>query len=77
MFRKRTRFAAQACVKSRLSAAGLVLREFHGNAEAVENIHDGLTSLRVERIDETGNEELDVGHAPILIQNQERLRKSS
>jgi hypothetical protein len=67
MFRERTRFVAQACVKGRLSAAGLVVREFHGNAETVENVHDGLTSLRVERIDETGNEELDVGHASILI----------
>ena len=69
MFCERARFIAQACVEGRLSATGLVLGEVHGNAEAVENVHDGLTSLRVERIDETGNEELDVGHASILIQN--------
>ena len=60
---------AQAGVELRLSAAGLVAGEVHVNAEAVENIHDGLTSLRVERIDKTGNEKLDVGHVSILIQN--------
>jgi hypothetical protein len=42
-----------------LSATGLVGREFHVNAEAVENVHDGLASFRVERIDETGHKELD------------------
>ena len=37
------------------------------NAEAAENIHDCLAGLRVERIDETGNEELDGCHKSILI----------
>ena len=59
----------QTCVEGRLSAAGLAFWELHGNAEALENIHDGLTRLGVEGIDETGDEELDAGHALILIQN--------
>jgi hypothetical protein len=39
---------AQACVKLRLSAAGLFAGEIHVNAEAMENVNDGLTSLREE-----------------------------
>ena len=43
--------------------------EVHVNVEAVENVHDGFTSLRVERIDETGDEKLDVSHESIVILN--------
>jgi hypothetical protein len=50
-----------------LSATGLVGRELHVNAEVVENVHDRLASFRVERIDETGDEELDCCHAFIVI----------
>lgn len=59
----------QACVEGWLSATGLVGREIHVNAEAVENVHDGFTSLRVERIDETGDEKLNMRHMSILIPN--------
>jgi len=58
----RSCFFSQACVEVRLSAAGLVAREFHVNAEAVKNIHDGLTGLRVERIDEACHEQLHSCH---------------
>jgi len=33
----------------------------------VENVHDGFTSLRVERIDETGDEKLNASHKSIVI----------
>ena len=72
----RTRLGAQTCVEVWLSATGLVGREVHVDAEAAENVHDGLTSLRVERIDETGDEELDSCHESILIRIDFRLRKS-
>ena len=60
-------FGAQACVEGWLSATGLVRGEFHGNAQAAENVHDGFTSLRVERIDEAGDEKLNVRHVSIVI----------
>ena len=41
----------------------------HGNTEAAENVHDGFTSLRVERIDETGDEKLNMSHESIVILN--------
>jgi hypothetical protein len=47
----------------------LVGREVHVNAEAVENVHDGFTSLRVERIDEAGDKKLDMSHEFIVIPN--------
>ena len=59
----------QARVEGRLSATGLVGGEVHVNAEAVENVHDGFTSLRVERIDKAGDEKLNVRHASIVILN--------
>ena len=70
VFSDGTGFRSQACVEGWLSATGLVGREVHVNAEAVENVHDGFTSLRVERIDETGDEKLNVWHASILIPNR-------
>ncbi len=68
MFSKRARFGAQARVEVWLSAAGLVTGKVHVNAEAAENVHDCLTRLRVEGIDETGHEELHGCHESILIQ---------
>ena len=76
MFRNRARLCTQACVEGWLSATGLVAGEVHVNAEAVENVHDGLTSLRVERIDETGDEELNVSHVSIVIRLKSRISNS-
>jgi len=67
VFNDGSRLRAQARVEGRLSATGLVAGEVHVNAEAVENVHDCLTSLRVERIDEAGDEELNVSHELIVI----------
>jgi hypothetical protein len=44
----------------------LLAGEVHADAKAVENVHNRLTSFREERIDKTGNEELDCGHVSIL-----------
>jgi hypothetical protein len=49
-----------------LPTASLFAGEVHTNAEAVENVHDRLTRLRVEGIDETGDEKLDGCHESIL-----------
>jgi hypothetical protein len=65
----RSGFGAHARVEGWLSATGLVGGKIHVNAEAVENVHDGFTSLRVERIDEAGDEKLNVSHASIVILN--------
>ena len=70
MFSDGTGFGAQACVEGWLSATGLVGREVHVNAESAENVHDRLTSLRVERIDETGHKELNMSHESIVIPKQ-------
>jgi hypothetical protein len=67
MLRNGARFGSQAGVEGGLSATGLVAGEVHVQAEAVENAHDRLTSFRVERIDQAGDEELDVWHATIVI----------
>jgi len=67
VFRDGARIFAEPCVEGRLSAAGLLAGEVHTNAEAVENVHDRLTRLREERINETGDEELDCNHDFILI----------
>ena len=67
VFHNRTRLRAQARIEGGLSATGLVARELHGEAEAAENADDSLTSLRVERIDETGDEELYGRHESIVI----------
>ena len=48
VFRDGTRILAETGVELRLSAAGLLAGEVHGNAEVRENIHDGLTSFREE-----------------------------
>ena len=61
------RIFTQTCIKGGLSAAGLLAGEVHADAEAVENVHDGFTSLRKEGIDEAGDEELDCGHESILL----------
>jgi hypothetical protein len=66
MLRNRSGVFSQARVEGRLSAAGLLAGEIHTDAEAAENVHDGLTSLREERIDKAGDEELDCGHKSIL-----------
>ena len=55
VFRNGTRLCAQTRVEVRLSAAGLVRRELHVHAQAVENVYDGLSRLRVEGIDEAGH----------------------
>src|SRR5512138_2822741 len=69
MLHNRTCFEAQAGVEGRLSATGLVAGKFHGQAEAAENADDGLSRLRVERIDKTGDEKLHDRHASILTRN--------
>jgi len=67
MFRDRACFDPQARIEWRLSTTGLITSEVHVNAEAVENIHDGLTRFRVERIDKASDEELDTSHESIVI----------
>jgi hypothetical protein len=67
MFCDRPRLCTQPCIEIGLSAAGLVWCELHGYAKALENIHDGLACLRVERIDETCDKELDSRHDSIVI----------
>jgi len=62
-----TCFRAQTSVEGRLSAAGLVMWEVNAQAEAAENADDGFTSFRVERIDQTGDEELHGRHESIVI----------
>jgi hypothetical protein len=62
MFCNGARIFSQACVEGGLSAAGLLAGEIDTDAEALENVHDGLTRLREERIDEAGDEKLDGGH---------------
>src|SRR5262245_31126960 len=69
MFSDRTCFVAQACIEVRLSAASLIFRKLHLHAKTVENAHYGLTRLRVEGIDEAGDEKLNGGHQSILIPN--------
>lgn len=48
MFSDLPRIFSQTGVELRLSAAGLVGREFHVNAEAVENLDDGFTRFGKE-----------------------------
>jgi hypothetical protein len=69
LFGHRARFGAQARIEERLPAAGLVAREVHAQAEAAKNFDDGLAGLRVEGIDEAGDEKLHIGHVPILTSN--------
>ena len=58
---------AQTRVEGWLSATGLVAGEVHLHAQAVENVYNGLTGLRVERIDETCHKDLNVRHESIVI----------
>lgn len=60
------RICPKTGVELRLSATGLVGGEVHADAEALENVHDGLTSFGEERIGEAGDEELDAGHVSII-----------
>ena len=62
-----TCFRSQTGVEGWLSAACLVTREFNADAKAAENTDDGLASFRVERIDQTGDEELHGRHESIVI----------
>ncbi len=62
VFRYLLRIASQTGVELGLSAAGLVAREFHIKAEAVEYIHHRLADLREEGVSQTGDEELNGGH---------------
>jgi hypothetical protein len=41
--------------------------EVHVHAQALQNADDGLSSFGVERIDQTGDEELYGWHTPIVI----------
>jgi hypothetical protein len=48
MFRNGTRVLAEARVEYRLSATSLIAGEIHTDAEAAENVYDGLASFREE-----------------------------
>ena len=67
MFHCWTRVLTETCVEGWLATTRLVAGEFHANAKAVKNVHDGLASLRVERIDEARHKKLDMSHASIVI----------
>ena len=72
VLRDRACLHAQARVEVGLSAARLIGGEVHVHTQAAENIHNCLTCLRVERIDQAGDEELDGGHGLILSLNQKQ-----
>ncbi len=55
VFGNGSRLRAQARVEVWLSAAGLIWREFHIDAQVAEKVYDGLARLRVERINEAGH----------------------
>ena len=61
-----TSILSKTGVELRLSAAGLIGGEVHVTAEALENLHDGFTSLREERIGQAGDEQLDGVHGQII-----------
>lgn len=67
VFHNRTGFIMQSCIERRLSAAGLSPGEMNVQSQAAKNADDGLARLRVEGIDETGNEELHIVHNSIVI----------
>jgi hypothetical protein len=69
MLHNRACFRAQTCVEGRLSAAGLSTWKVNAQAQAAENADNGFTSFRVERIDQTGDEELHGRHELIVILN--------
>lgn len=58
---------AQAGVEVWLAATGLIVRELDAEAEAAENLDDGLTRLRVEGVNEASDEELDRDHFRIVL----------
>jgi hypothetical protein len=66
MLGDRARLRPKAGIEVGLSTAGLIGRKIHGQAEVVEDIHNRLPRLRVERVDQAGDEQLDVGHESIL-----------
>ena len=66
VFRDLARVRPKSRVEQGLSATGLVARKVHGYAQAGENIQDGLAHFGVERVHETGREELDGRHGSIL-----------
>jgi hypothetical protein len=75
VFSNGTRFHAQACVEVGLPTTGLVGSEVHGDAEALENVHDRLARLWVERIDKAGDKKLHSGHVSIVSPNQQQVSK--
>jgi hypothetical protein len=66
MFSDLPRFITEPCIEIRLAAARLVGRELHIHLKALKDIHDRLARLRVERIDQAGNEKLDGSHTAIV-----------
>lgn len=73
----RSSLRAQTGVEGGLSTAGLIGGEVHGKVEAAENADDRLARLRVERVDEAGDEELHCRHKSIVIRfpsSKNRLR---
>ena len=53
-----TRLFAQSGVKSGLPAAGLPGREFDHRPSPLQNAHDSLANLWVQRVDDTGDKKL-------------------
>ena len=66
MLGNRTGLGSQACVKVGLPTASLIGRKLHIHSQVVENAYDCLTRLRVEGVDQAGDEKLDGGHQSIL-----------
>ena len=72
VLRNRACLHAQARVEVGLSTACLLGGKVHIYTQAAENIHNCFPCLRVERINETGDEKLDGGHELILSLNQKQ-----
>jgi len=70
VFCNRACLRAQPCIEVGLSAAGLVRSELDAHTQLLKNVDNSLTRLRVERIDEAGDEKLDSCHPSILSLNQ-------
>lgn len=71
-----TGLCPQAGVEGRLSTAGLVMWKVNAQAKAAENADDGFTGFRVERVDQTRDEELHGRHESIVIRFRFRKSKS-
>jgi hypothetical protein len=67
VFHNRTGFRAQTRIERRLSATGLIARKLYTQAEAAKDTDDRFAGLWVERIDKTGDEELNGRHKSIVI----------